>query len=103
VKLADDGSVARRRPKNRAAFPHTAFSPISSVRMRTACSTESTKTFPSPFFHVDVNSPANRPFQSKAQRGTRSHSNIALRMQASFFGFVIRGRSIENRMVDVTI
>jgi hypothetical protein len=32
--------------------PHTAFSPISSVRMRTACSTGSTKTLPSPIFPV---------------------------------------------------
>src|SRR5439155_8689940 len=32
--------------------PHTAFSPISSVRMRTACSTGRTKTLPSPILPV---------------------------------------------------
>src|SRR4026208_2598305 len=35
-----------------AGHHQTAFSPISSVRMRTACSTGSTNTFPSPIFPV---------------------------------------------------
>ncbi len=40
------------RAAKRGCVRHTAFSPISSVRIRTRCSTGSTKTFPSPILPV---------------------------------------------------
>src|ERR1051325_7820422 len=56
---ADTGNleiIRRHSTRDCAGFRvvnhHTAFSPISSVRMRTACSTGSTKTFPSPILPV---------------------------------------------------
>src|ERR1043166_1314883 len=46
------GHPLRQNVGGCAGHHHTAFSPISSVRIRTACSTGSTNTFPSPILPV---------------------------------------------------